>query len=64
MHARDEGGFTGWIEKRLRMSQATAYRLVGVHKQFGGYESVQQLDTLPRLVLYLLAAPSTGSKRR
>jgi hypothetical protein len=55
---RDEGGFTGWIERRLRMSQRTAYNLLEVHKRFGG-ESLQNLQNLPRSVLYLLAPEST-----
>jgi hypothetical protein len=63
-HNRDEGGFEGWVEKRLTMSRKTAYRLLDVHKQFGGYESVSQWHTLPRSVLYLLAAPSTPEVAR
>jgi hypothetical protein len=50
---RDEGGFQGWVERRLRWSRPTAYNLLNVHKRLG--ESVNQLDTLPRRVLYLLA---------
>jgi hypothetical protein len=57
-YRRDEGDFAGWVEKRLKMSRRTAYNLLDVPEKFGG-ESVQILHTLPRSVLYLLAAPST-----
>jgi hypothetical protein len=52
---RDEGGFTGRIERRLRMSQRTAYNLLEVHKRFGG----ESLQNLSRSVLYVLAPEST-----
>jgi hypothetical protein len=58
LHRRNEGGFQGWIESRLSMSRRTAYNLLEVHKRFGG-ESLQNLQTLPRSVLYLLAPEST-----
>ena len=64
LYKRDEGGFTGWVEKRLKISERTAYRLLDVHKQFGGFESLPQWQTLPRTVLYLLAAPSTPDEVR
>ena len=57
LYKRDEGGFEGWVAKRLRIKRSTAYNLLTVHERFG--ESVQNLDTLPRTVLYLLAAEST-----
>jgi hypothetical protein len=59
---RDEGGFTGWAEKRLRYSRATAFRLVSVHEELGGKAS--QFETLSKSVLYLLAAPSTPDEVR
>jgi len=46
------------------MSERTAYRLLEVHAQFGGYESLPNWQTLPRSVLYLLAAPSTPDEVR
>jgi hypothetical protein len=58
LYHRDEGGFTGWVQRRLRMSQATVYKLLDVHKRFGG-ESFHIVETLPRSVLYLLAPEST-----
>ena len=61
LYRRDEGGFGGWVEKRLRMSRSTADRLVKVHEQFG---NVRQFDELPRSVLYLLARPSTPDEVR
>ena len=64
LYKRDEGGFEGWVENRLKMSRRTAYRLLDVHKQFGDYESVPNWHTLPRSVLYLLATPSTPDEVR
>ncbi len=63
LYNRDEGGFTGWIEQRLNMSQRTAYNLLDVHKQFGG-QSLQLLQTLPRKILYLIARESTPEEAR
>ena len=34
-YKRDEGGFAGWVETRLRYSRATAYRLLDVHEKLG-----------------------------
>jgi hypothetical protein len=58
LYHRDEGGFTGWVQKRLGYSSSTAYNLLNVDKRFGNGESFQNLETLPCSVLYLLAAPS------
>jgi hypothetical protein len=58
-YRRDEGGFAGWVETRLRFSRQTAYNLLHVHERFGDVESVKYLDTFPASILYLLAAPST-----
>jgi phage N-6-adenine-methyltransferase len=63
-YQHDEGGFQGWVERRLTFSRRTAYKLLDVHKQFGGKESVHIMHTLPRSVLYLLAAPSTPPDAR
>jgi len=63
LYRRDEGGFQGWVESRLSMSRRTVYNLLDVHKQFGS-ESVQNLHTLPRSVLYLLAPESTPAAVR
>ena len=63
LYNRDEGGFTGWIEQRLNMSQRTAYNLLDVHEQFGD-QSLQLLQTLPRKVLYLIARESTPEEAR
>jgi Protein of unknown function (DUF3102) len=62
-YCRDEGGFAGWVEARLRFSRQTAYNLLSVHERFGG-ESVKFLDTFPATILYLLAAPSTPEAAR
>jgi hypothetical protein len=62
-YRRDEGGFTGWVESRLNFSERTAYRLLDVHEKFG-QESSPIWQTLPRSILYLLAAPSTPEEAR
>jgi hypothetical protein len=61
-YRRDEGGFTGWVESRLKISSSTAYRLLDVYKRFGGNESFPISETLPISALYLLAARSTPDK--
>src|SRR5262252_2806451 len=57
------GGFEGWIERRLKMSRRTAYNLLDVHKRFGD-QSVQILHTLPRSALYLIAPDSVPEAAR
>jgi hypothetical protein len=51
LYKRDEGGFEGWVEARLKISRSTAYRLLNVHEHV---ESIPQWDTLPLGVLYQL----------
>jgi hypothetical protein len=58
-YRRNGNGFVAWVETRLKFSQRTAYNLLSVHEKFGGKECLQILQTLPRMVLYLLAAPDT-----
>ena|SRR5262252_4308218 len=58
-----DGGFEGWVERRLKMSRQTAYNLLNVHKQFGD-QCVQILDTLPRSVLYLIAPDNVPEAAR
>jgi hypothetical protein len=59
-YRRDEGGFGGWVETRLRYSRSTAYNLLSIHERFGGEKDLSKcLDTFPASILYLLAAPST-----
>ena len=55
---RNEGGFTGWIDSRLTFGSSTAYKLIDVFTAFGN-ESFHKMETLPKSVLYALAAPST-----
>ncbi|NEU14634.1 DUF3102 domain-containing protein [Methylobacterium sp. BTF04] len=55
---RNEGGFTGWIDARLKFGSSTAYKLIDVFTAFGN-ESFHKMETLPKSVLYALAAPST-----
>ena len=59
-YRRDEGGFSGWVEARLRYSRSTVYNLLSIHERFGGEKNLSKwLDTFPASILYLLAAPST-----
>jgi len=58
-----DGGFEGWVERRLKMSRRTAYNLLDVHKRFGD-QSVQILHSLPRSVLYLIAPDSVAEAAR
>lgn len=62
-YRRDEGGFAGWVESRLRWSRQTAYNLLHVHEQFAG-QCVKNLDSFPASVLYLVAAPTTPKAAR
>ena len=62
-YQRDEQGFGGWVDRRLRFGQTTAYKLINVFAAFGG-ESVHKVDTLPKAVLYALAEPSTPPSLR
>ena len=50
-YRRDEGGFGGWVESRLRYSRQTAYNLLHVYQQFGSGEFVKHLDTFPASIL-------------
>jgi len=59
-YRRDEGGFGGWVETRLRYSRSTAYNLLSIHERFGGEKDLSKcLDTFHASILYRLAAPST-----
>jgi Protein of unknown function (DUF3102) len=62
-YRRDEGGFGGWVECRLRYSRDRAYNLLHVHERFGG-QSVELFDAFAPTVLYLLAKPSTPESAR
>jgi hypothetical protein len=63
-YRRDEGGFAGWVESRLRRSRQTAYNLLQVHERFGGQECPKGLDTLARSVLFLVSSPSCPPEAR
>jgi hypothetical protein len=58
---RNEGGFVGYMKKRLRYSSSTAYRLLNVHTRFGKNVS-HAWETLPLTAIYLLAEPSTPER--
>lgn len=55
---RDEGGFIGWIDARLKISKPTAYRMIDVFRSFGA-ANASHVETLSKSVLYALAGPST-----
>jgi hypothetical protein len=61
-YRRDEGGFTGWMEKRLGWSSSQAYRFLDIHKRFGNGESFPNWERLGTSALYMLAAPSTPNE--
>ena len=61
-YRRNGEGFIQWAETRLRISESTAYNLLAVHERFGA-ESLQNLETLPRSVLYILAMSSAARMR-
>jgi hypothetical protein len=55
---RNEGGYTGYMKKRLGYSSSSAYRLLDVHTRFGANPS-QIWERLPPSALCLLASAST-----
>jgi hypothetical protein len=57
-YRREEGGFRGWVERRLHRSADSAYNLLRVRERFGG-QCVELFDTLQPTVIFLLAKPST-----
>lgn len=62
---RREGGFTGWVEKRLKISERTAYDMINVHERLS--ESLRHganIESLSAKALYALAAPSTHEEVR
>jgi hypothetical protein len=58
-YRRNEGGFAGYMERRLGCSSSASYRYLDVHERFGTGECLPNWETLPRSALYLLAAPAT-----
>lgn len=62
---RSEGGFTGWVERRLRMHERTAYRMIDVYERLGGsLDNYPNIQDLSREALFQLAAPSTSQEVR
>lgn len=62
---RAEGGFTGWVERRLKMSQRTAYRMIDVFERLGeSLPALANIEQITREALYALAAPSTPDEVR
>jgi hypothetical protein len=57
-YCRNEGGYAGYMKKRLGYSRSGAYRLLDVNARFAGNVS-QVWDTLPKSAVYLLANSST-----
>lgn len=57
---RREGGFTGWVEKRLKITYRTALNMISVYEQLGqSAKDLSHFDQIGREALYALAAPST-----
>jgi hypothetical protein len=44
LYKRDEGGFGGWVAKRLRMSRKTADRFIDVFNAAGRVANLATLD--------------------
>src|SRR6516165_2803390 len=61
---RDEGGFSGWVENRLRYSRAYAYRMLNVDRWAKSVSSWDTFGTLPVSAIYLLAEPSVSDEVR
>jgi hypothetical protein len=57
-YRRDEGGYTGYMKRRLGYSSSGAYRLLNVNMRFGENPS-QNLGKIPRTALFQLAEPAT-----
>jgi hypothetical protein len=63
-YRRDDGGYTGYMKKRLGYSSSSAYRLLDVHTVFGDGESFPNWETLPVTALYQLSDRSTPKAAR
>jgi hypothetical protein len=58
-YRRDEGGFRGWVKKRLGCSRSKAYRALDVDRLAKVSPHWDTFGTLPYSVVCQLAAPST-----
>jgi hypothetical protein len=56
-YKREVGGFQGWVQSRLGMSDRQAHRLIAVYERLGGKSD--EFIALSREALFQLAAPST-----
>lgn len=62
---RREGGFTGWVERRLKINYDSALRMIHVYERLGqSPESSRDFQSLSREALFQLAAPSTPAEVR
>jgi hypothetical protein len=64
LYWRDEGGFQGWVERRLGFSRSHAYRLLDVAKLMQCIPGWDTFGTLPLTAIYQIAAPSTPEAAR
>ncbi len=63
-YRRSEGGYTGYMEKRLGYSSSSAYRLLDVNTVLGTSESFPNWETLPVSAVYQLCERSTPKEAR
>jgi hypothetical protein len=63
-YRRSEGGYTGYMERRLGYSSSSAYRLLDVHTVVGDGESFPNWETLPVSAVYQLCERSTPKEAR
>jgi hypothetical protein len=59
LYRRDEGGFQGWVERRLGYSRSHAYRVLDVARLMQCIPGWDTFGTLPLTAIYQIAAPST-----
>jgi hypothetical protein len=63
-YQRDEGGFQGWVERRLGYCRSKAYDLLNVAKLMKVCNASDTFGTLPVSAVYRLAAPATPESAR
>ena len=64
LYRRDEGGFQGWVERRLGYSRSHAYRALDVARLMQCIPGWETFGTLPLTAIYQIAASSTPEVAR
>ena len=64
LYRRDEGGFQGWVERRLGYSRSHAYRALDVARLMQCIPGWDTFRTLLLTAIYQIAAPSTPEAAR